>query len=419
MIVIRSGRVLTSVGWRNADVSIRGGVVREIGRGLRAETVIDASGCLVGPGLIDMHTHLREPGETWKEDIDSASRAAVRGGFTAIVAMPNTSPPADSPKVTDSVAERGRQVGVVDVVPASAMTVARAGTTPVDIERMYEAGARLFTDDGDCVTDSDVLREVMVRTEALPGAFVAQHAEDHAMTTDGHANEGQASEALGVGGLPSEAESEIVSRDLRLVKETGARYHCQHVSARATVDLIRRAKAAGLPVTAEVTPHHLTFDETALASQDTNFKMYPPLRAPEDRGALLGAVEDGTIDVVATDHAPHARDEKAKGFAEAPRGVIGLETAASAVWEALRDETRLFETMSVTPARLMGMQKQGRPLTPGAPANIVVFDPDATWVVEEFASRSSNSPYLGRAMHGRIEATIHAGSVVYRRGEAA
>jgi dihydroorotase len=419
VIVIRSGRVLTSVGWRNADVLIGGGVVREVGRGMRAETVIDASGCLVGPGFVDMHTHLREPGETWKEDIESASRAAVRGGFTAVVAMPNTSPPADSPKVTDMIARRGQEVGVVDVVPSSAMTVGRVGATPVDIEGMYEAGARLFTDDGDCVTDEDVLREIMLRIGELPGAFVAQHAEDHARTADGHLHDGELARSKGVGVLPAEAESDIVRRDLALVEETGAQYHCQHISSRATVDLIRQAKTTGLPVTAEVTPHHLNLDITALDTLDTNLKMYPPLRSAEDRAALVAALSEGTIDVVATDHAPHSVDEKAVSFVDAPRGVIGLETAASVVWETLENETRMFETLAMAPARIMGMPSHGQVVAPGSPANLVVFDPNVTWGPGEFASRSANSPYLGSTMRGRVEATIYSGSVVYRRSVAA
>lgn len=396
---------------------IEGGFVREIGRGLRAETIIEASGCLVGPGFVDMHTHVREPGETWKEDISSASMAAVRGGYTAIVAMPNTAPPADSPKVTGLVAQTAREVGLVDVVPAGALTVARAGTTAADIEAMYDSGVTLFTDDGDSVIDTDVLRELMRRVRTLEGAIVAQHAEDKSMTDDGHMHEGGLSRHLGIGGLPVEAETSVVKRDLELVRETGANYHCQHVSSKMTLDLIRDAKAEGLPVTAEVTPHHLTFDVSALGSLDTNFKMYPPLRTAEDRAALVSGLSEGTIDVVATDHAPHSEAEKAVGFAEAPRGVIGLETAASAVWEALGDETRFFQAMSVVPAQIMGLASQGQPVSPGARANLVVFDPNAQWEADGFASKSANSPFLGSKMRGQVIATIHDGNLVLKVGE--
>ncbi|MGB8362778.1 MAG: dihydroorotase [Acidimicrobiia bacterium] len=417
MILIESGKVLTISGWRHADVLIESGKVKEVGRGLRAETVVDASGCLVGPGLVDIHTHVREPGETWKEDVSSASMAAVRGGYTAMVTMPNTVPPADSPKVTGLVQEIGRRVGLVDVIPAGTLTVGRAGATASDIEAMYESGVRMFTDDGDSVGDTETLRGIMLRVAALPGAIVAQHAEDVSMTAGGHMHEGELSRRLGIGGLPAEAETSVVERDLRLVRETGASYHCQHVSSKMTVDLIRDAKAEGLPVTAEVTPHHLSFDVSELDALDTNFKMYPPLRTDQDRAALVAALRDGTIDVVATDHAPHGADEKSHPFTDAPRGVIGLETAASAVWAALGDDTRLFEVMSINPARTMGLGSQGLPIAPGNPANLVVFDPAAEWVADEFVSKSANSPFLGSTMKGRVVATIHHGDLVLRVSE--
>lgn len=417
MILIESGKVLTTSGWRHADVLVESGKIKEVGRGLRAETIVDASGCLVGPGLVDIHTHVREPGETWKEDISSASLAAVRGGYTAVVTMPNTVPPADSPKVTGLVEEIGRRVGLVDVIPAGTLTAGRAGATAADMEAMYESGVRMFTDDGDSVGDTETFRGIMIRIAALPGAIVAQHAEDVSMTAGGHMHEGELSRHLGMGGLPAEAETSVVERDLRLVRETGASYHCQHVSSKMTVDLIKDAKAEGLPVTAEVTPHHLSFDVSRLDTLDTNFKMYPPLRTDEDRAALVAALRDGTIDVVATDHAPHGADEKAAGFTDAPRGVIGLETAASAVWKALGDETRLFEVMSIAPARIMGLGSQGLAIAPGNPANLVVFDPAAEWVADEFASKSANSPYLGSMMEGRVVATLHRGDLVLRVGE--
>jgi dihydroorotase len=417
LILIESGKVLTTSGWRDADVLIESGKVKEVGRGLRAETVVDASGCLVGPGLVDIHTHAREPGETWKEDVSSASMAAVRGGYTAMVTMPNTVPPADSPKVTGLIQEIGHRVGLVDVIPAGTLTVGRAGAAASDIEAMYESGVRMFTDDGDSVGDTDTLRGIMLRVAALPGAIVAQHAEDVSMTAGGQMHEGELSRRLGIGGLPAEAETSVVERDLRLVRETGASYHCQHVSSKMTVELIRDAKAEGLPVTAEVTPHHLSFDVSELDALDTNFKMYPPLRTDQDRAALVAALRDGTIDVVATDHAPHGADEKSRAFPDAPRGVIGLETAAAAVWAVLGEETRLFEVMSIIPARTMGLGSQGLPIAPGNPANLVVFDPKAEWVADEFASKSANSPFLGSTMKGRVVATVHHGDVVLRVSE--
>jgi dihydroorotase len=426
MILIRGGRVLSDStfsrsGFEVKDVLIDGERIAAVGSLETDEVseVVDASGCLVGPGFVDLHTHLREPGNTWKEDIASGSAAAVAGGFTAVVAMPNTDPPIDEVKIAEEVALRGVEVGLVEVAVAGALTQGRAGVVPSDIEGLYEAGVRVFTDDGDSVDDTDVLHTVMMRIAALPGAVVSQHAEDVSMTVDGHMHEGSMSVQLGVGGLAAEAETEVVRRDLDLVGETGARYHCQHVSAAGTVELIRRAKAEGLPITAEVTPHHLSFDDTALADLDTDFKMYPPLRSSEDRRVLREALDDGTIDVVATDHAPHAPEEKATSFGEAPRGVIGLETAAAAVWEVVEDPALMFQALSLKPASIACLGEQGRPIAVGEPANIVVFDPRHEWTPDRFVSRSSNSPYKGRLLRGRPLLTLHRGRIVHRlRGVA-
>lgn len=414
MIVLRGGDVLTPGGWKTADVGVEGSVVTAVGTGFGGGLEIDAKGCLVGPGLVDLHTHLREPGQTWKEDIASGSAAAAKGGFTAVTAMPNTDPPVDTPKVVESIVSTATTVDLVDIVPAAALTKGRAGAAPADVEALFRAGVRLFTDDGDSVEDADLLREVMRRIAALPGAFVAQHAEDTTMTSGGHMHEGQVSRSLGVGGMPWEAETGMVQRDLAIVAATGARYHCQHVSARATVEVIRAAKRSGLPVTSEVTPHHLTFDDSWLTDLDPDFKMYPPLRTRDDRMALVEAVADGTIDAVATDHAPHQPDEKAVGFIDAPRGVTGLETAAAAVWEIVADEDRFFEVLSRAPARILGLADQGRPVEAGMTANLVVFDPAATWTAGDFASKSSNSPYRGRKMKGQVRATIRRGRVIHR-----
>jgi dihydroorotase len=415
MIVIRGGDVLTDGGWTSTDVAVEDGRVAAMAPGLSGEVDIDGAGCLVGPGFVDMHTHLREPGQTWKEDIASGSAAAAAGGFTAITAMPNTEPALDSPALVESVLSTARNVGLVEVVPSAALTVGRSGAGPVDVDALYRVGVRLFTDDGASVADPRVLTEVMARIASLPGAFVAQHAEDASRTADGHMHAGAMSRELRIGGLPAEAEADIVERDLVLAARTGVHYHCQHVSAKMTVDLIRDAKESGLATTAEVTPHHLTFDERNVADLNPDFKMYPPLRSGEDRVALIEALEDGTIDVVATDHAPHLPEEKRVGFAEAPRGVIGLETAASAVWEEVGDRDRLFDVLSQVPARLLGLADQGRPLQTGVVANLVVFDPSDRWSPETFLSKSDNSPYKGREMMGSVRATIYRGRVVHQR----
>ena len=305
----------------------------------------------------------------------------------------------------------------MEVAVSGAMTQGRAGMAPSDIEGLYECGVRVFTDDGDSVDDTDVLRSVMTRVVALPGAVVAQHAEDAAMTAGGHIHDGSISARLRLGGLPAEAEIEVVRRDLDLVRETGVSYHCQHVSAAGTVELIRDAKSDGLPISAEVTPHHLSFDDTELADLDTDFKMYPPLRSAYDRRVLREALNDGTIDVVATDHAPHTPQEKNTSFGEAPRGVIGLETAASVVSGIVDKPSRLFQALSLKPASVAGLRDQGRPIVVGEPANIVVFDPRHQWTPDKFASRSSNSPYKGHHLIGRPVLTVHSGRIVYRLGK--
>lgn len=417
MNIIRNGTVLTPTGWVESDVAISGDEIAEIGDDLVGESVIDASGCLVGPGFVDLHTHLREPGQTWKEDVLSGSRSAAAGGFTSVVAMPNTDPPIDTPKVVELVASLGAEAGLVDVTPGAALTAGRAGHVASDIESLYETGVRVFTDDGDSVRDRDLLEEIMGTVAALPGAVVAQHAEDITLTRDGHMHEGTVAHRLGIGGLPAEAEAEMVSRDIDLVRCTGASYHCQHVSSKMTIDIIRAAKDEGLPVTAEVTPHHLSFTEEDVSTLDTNFKMYPPLRSDRDRTALLEALREGIIDAVATDHAPHQRDEKDVDFALAPRGVIGLETAASVVWQCLRDPDAFFRVLSSAPAAIAGLTRHGQAAQTGNTANLVVFAPEETWTVRSFRSKSANSPYLGAEMSGRVRATIHDGTITYQVGE--
>lgn len=415
---IAGGTVLTDEGWIEADLFVDGTSISTFGGGSEPSQIIDASGCLVGPGFVDLHTHLREPGQTWKEDIASGSAAAVAGGYTAVVAMPNTDPPIDAVKVVETVLAAGREADLLDLFASGALTRGRIGVEPADLAALYGSGVRLFTDDGDSVTDTDVLRSVMTSLAALEGAVLAQHAEDHSRTGSGHMHEGDVSRRLGVAGLPGAAESDIVARDLGLVAETGVRYHCQHVSTAQTVDLIRHAKQKGLPVTAEVTPHHLWFDESDLLELDTDLKMYPPLRSSADRTALVEGLRDGTIDVVATDHAPHTPEEKSVPFDDAPRGVIGLETAAGAVWPMLADPDRFFEVMSRTPARLIGTEDHGHPLGPGRPANLVVFDTEQRWTPESFRSRSSNSPFRGRELVGKVRATIWNGRPVYTEGGA-
>ncbi|MFQ5522604.1 MAG: dihydroorotase [Acidimicrobiia bacterium] len=413
MIVIRGGLVLTGDGFAPADVLVENNLVVAMGSDLEAERVIDAHGCLVGPGFVDLHTHLRDPGQTWKEDLYSGLTAAAAGGFTAVVAMPNTEPALDNPQTVSDLVDRARRLGLAEVTVAAAITLGRAGRDLTDFEGLYEAGVRLFSDDGDCLNDSDLLREAMLRLARLPGARLAQHAEDPALSAGGHLHDGTVAAAAELRGSPSSAEEQVVARDLALVAETGVAYHCQHVSSRGTVSLIRKAKFRGLDVSAEVTPHHLFYDDRSVEDLNPDFKMYPPLRAPGDRAALQGALLDGVMDAVATDHAPHTEVEKAAPFREAPRGVIGLETAAAAVFTVTRDPGLLFRVLSLNPGRIAGMKRQGRPLGPGSPANLVIFDPEAEWVVGDFRSKSANSPFKGETLRGRVVTTLHEGRPVF------
>jgi dihydroorotase len=398
------------------DVWVEGDRIVALGPGMSNSSaqVVEADGMLVGPGFVDLHAHLREPGQTAKEDIASGTRAAAAGGYTAVVAMPNTEPATDNPDLAIAMRRAGEAAGNALVVPAGALTRERRGEEPSDLEGLYAAGVRLFTDDGDGVADTALLEDLMRRLSALPGAVLAQHAETPELTGAGQVHDGAVATRLGVPGIPVESETRMAQRDLRLAESTGAPYHLQHVSAAATLDLVRRARAAGIEVTVEVTPHHLSFDEGDIAYAEPNLKMYPPLRTTSDRSALIAGLADRSIDVVATDHAPHTAEEKALPFVEAPRGVIGLETAAAAVWGALGHPARFFDVMSTRPAAIVGLTRHGAPIEVGSPANLVVFDPDREWVASEFVSKSSNSPYMGLMLRGRPVMTVFEGVITHQ-----
>jgi dihydroorotase len=417
--LIRGGRVLGATGPQRADVRIRNGVVDEVGGDLTpdGDSVVDAAGCWVGPAFVDVHVHLREPGFEHKENIESGSRAAAAGGFSAVVAMPNTSPAMDHPDVVRRVARRGEDIGLVEVLPAAAITKGRAGHVLTDIEALWDAGVRLFSDDGDTVADGGLLRAAMERIAAL-GGVVSQHAVDPALSGGGHLHEGTVSQRLGIPGIPSAADDVVIDRDLELVRRTGCRYHLQHASTAGAVTMLAAAKAEGLPVTAEVTPHHLAFDHRDVETLDTSFKMMPPLRGPADRDALRRAVAGGVIDMVATDHAPHAPGEKDVPFVDAPNGVLGLEWSAAVVATVLDlDMERFFTRLSIAPAALAGIgDRHGMRVAPGIPANLVVFDPGTETVPRSTRSKSRNSPYLGRRWRGVVRATFYRGTATHRAG---
>lgn len=414
MIAIRNGRVLTPDGVIETDLLIEEGTVVRVGGEFAATTTIDADGAWVGPGFVDLHVHFREPGQEWKEDIGSGALSAAAGGFTAVVPMPNTLPAIDAGHRARYVIDRGRQVGLCEVVPAGAISMGRDGDTLSHLDEMWTAGVRIFTDDGRSVTDSGLLRLAMEYVAEL-GGVIAQHAEDEGLSRDGHMHEGAVSSRLGMRGLPAVAEEIVVARDIALARLTGVRYHVQHVSTAVTADQVRAAKGEGLSVTAEVTPHHLTFDDKQVRSLDPVFKMYPPLRTPSDVDALRRALFDGTIDAVATDHAPHAAFETEVPFEEAPRGVIGLETAAAAVHTAVgMSQKEFFDRMSISPARIGGFERQGSSVEERSAANFVIFDPEASWTPGRFVSKAVNSPFLGTELRGRVLATIFEGRVTHQ-----
>ena len=420
-IVLQGGRVVDSRGERVADVAVQGGVVVEVGEQLTSGRTIDASGCVVAPGFVDLHAHLREPGKEEAETIETGSRAGAKGGYTALVAMPNTDPPQDSVAVIDFVREQGKRAGLVEVVPSGCITLGRQGETLAPMAELAAAGVRIFTDDGNGVQDELLMRRAMEYAKGL-GVTLAQHCEVATLTKGAVMNECQCCTSLGLPGWPSIAEELMVFRDIELARLTGARVHFLHLSTARSVELVRAAKRDGLPITAEVTPHHLSLDETRLTTFDTVFKVNPPLRSLADIAALRAGVVDGTIDALATDHAPHPRRDKELTLDQAPPGMLGLETALGVALGVLDVSlTQLVRIMSIHPAQIAGIaDRHGRDIEPGAPANLVVFDPNATWQVEPetLASKSRNTPYVGMTLRGKVRHTIFNGDITVLHGEA-
>lgn len=421
--VIKGGRLVDASGSRDADVVVRGGRVVEVGEGLDADRVIDAAGCVVSPGLVDLHTHLREPGMEEAETVESGARAAALGGYTAVVAMPNTTPTIDNAAIAGHVLALGRDE-LCDVHAAGAISVGREGEALAPLGEMHAAGVRIFTDDGDCVDDARLMRRALEYARSLPGAVIAQHAEAGRLVEGGHMHEGAWSSRLGVPGRPAVAEEAVVARDLALARTTGGRLHVLHVSTGRSVEQIRAAKSEGVAVTAEVTPHHLVLTDEACATWDPAFKVNPPLRAEADVVALRAGLADGTIDAVATDHAPHPPEQKDQPFAEAPPGMLGLETALAVVNTELvgggvLDLDCALARCSWGPAAIAGLTDHGGPVEIGAAANLCVFDPSATWEVEAgaLASRAVNTPWAGRKLTGRVRHTVLRGEPVVVDGE--
>jgi dihydroorotase len=419
--VVRGGRLIDATGERSGDVVIDDdGRIAAVGPDLSADRVLDASGCIVAPGLVDLHSHLRQPGQEEAETIETGSRAAALGGYTCILAMPNTVPAIDHAGIVREVLELGR-AAPCDVRTSGAITVGRAGEQLAPLAEMAELGVRVFTDDGAGVADAALMRRAMEYAVGL-GVILAQHCEDPVLSGGGHMHEGEWSSRLGIPAQPAEAEELMVMRDIALARLTGAQVHFQHLSTAGSVAMVRAAKAGGLPVTCEATTHHLTLTHAACASYDPVFKVNPPLRTDEDVAALRAAVADGTVDCIATDHAPHTQEAKEAPFDQAPPGMLGLETAlALALTELDLPVGEVLALLSWRPAAILGVDDgHGGPITEGRPANLCVIDPEAEWVVESgrLASRSRNTPYAGRRLRGRVRHTLLAGEAVVLDGEA-
>jgi len=427
-VLIRGGRVVDPSQSLDAvlDVLLDAGRVARVGEGLESSEgteTVDASGLVVTPGLIDVHVHLREPGGEHKETIESGARAAVAGGFTAVVAMPNTDPPIDSPASVGFVRARGAAAGLARVYPSGCITPGQKGEQLTEIGELLAAGAVCITDDGKPVMNAGLMRMALEYAQSfdLP---VAVHAEELTLSRGGTMNEGIIATRLGLTGIPNAAEDVMIARDLLLAQLTGGRLHIQHVATRGGVEMIRAAKAMGVRVTAEGSPHHFTLTDEAVEWYNTNAKMNPPLRSAADRDAVRAGVADGTLDVIATDHAPHHYDEKEQAFEDAPNGIVGLETAVGLAFTELVatgviDLATMVERMSCAPARAMSLDRFGLgSLREGSAGDVTLLDPLAEWTVDAaaFQSLSRNTPFGGRRLRCRAVRTIVGGRTVWEAG---
>lgn len=407
------------------DIVVENGVIAQIGSGLSADLIVDGSGCIALPGLVDLHTHLREPGREDAETVLSGSRAAAMGGFTAVHAMANTNPVADTAGVVEQVWRLGQEAGLVDVRPVGAVTMGLEGTALAELGAMADSAAtvRVFSDDGKCVHDAALMRRALEYVKAFDGV-VAQHAQEPRLTEGAQMNEGVISGKLGLAGWPAVAEEAIIARDVLLAHHVGSRLHVCHLSTAGSVEIIRWAKSRGINVTAEVTPHHLYFTDDVVESYDPIFKVNPPLRTKEDVEAVRAGLADGTINIVATDHAPHPSEDKDCEWTAAAFGMTGLESALSVVYETmvqtgLMNWAAVADRMSVAPAQIGRVSTQGQPIEVGSPANLVIFDPRASQEVDlrKTVSASRNTPYAGRTLPGKVVATFYRGKPTVLNGE--
>ncbi len=418
--IIRNGRVIDPANNRDEVADLRleeGRIVDTFSGGDEGARSYDAKGLVVAPGLVDIHVHLREPGQTQKEDIASGTRAAAAGGFTSIVCMPNTSPVADNPGTIQRIIDSVRRSAVVNVYPTGCLTMGMAGKALAPLGSLMKAGIVAVTDDGACVQDNEIMRRAVEYAQMFD-LVVMDHCQDMAMTRGSVMNEGYWSLRLGLQGWPAAAEDMMIARNVVLSRHTGAHIHMQHVSTSYGVDIIRRAKKRGIRVSGEAMPHHMFFTDEDCRTYDTNFKMNPPLRSAEDRDAVIEGVLDGSLDIIATDHAPHSRDDKDCEFDRAPFGIIGLETALGACLEVLVHSGRcdlsfLLSRMTHKPAEILGLPKGT--LSNGADADVVIFDPDAPKVIDaqRLQSKSANCPWHGHTLRGDVRTTFVGGRQVW------
>lgn len=420
MIVIKNGYVIDpKSGFEGyADVVTEGDNIKTIGKAEETEgaEVIDATGLIVAPGLVDVHTHFRDPGFEYKEDIYTGAKAAAAGGYTTVIMMCNTKPTIDNEETLTYVLNKGKETDI-RVESCGAVSFGLKGEKLTDMEALAKAGAIGFTDDGIPLLNEDILREAMTKTAAL-NMPISLHEEDASLIANNGVNRGKASEHFGIGGSPREAEITLIERDLQIALETGAIVNVQHISTKEGVELVRKAKAVpGNRVHAEATPHHIALTEDAVIAKGTLAKVNPPIRTEEDRLAIIEGLKDGTIDIVATDHAPHAKDEKDKALTEAPSGMLGLEAALPLCIEKLVKEagmsmSEVLDKLTAKPAAMYNIDRGD--LRVGGPADIVIFNPDEKWRVTGFRSKSQNSPFMGEELTGKVKYTICKGKVVYR-----
>lgn len=423
-ILIKNGRVIDKAGDIDMvmDVLIRDTVIEKVEERIEEKDypdirVIDAGGCFVMPGFIDLHVHLRDPGFTYKETIETGSKAAAKGGFTTICPMPNTKPVTDNPEIVSEIVKRAMSESPITILPVGAVTIGQQGKEVTDIRGMAESGICAISEDGKSVMNSNLYREAMKIAKEC-GIPVLAHCEDINLVAGGVMNMGDKSRQLGLKGISNAVEDIIAARDILLAKETGAALHLCHCSTEDSVRMIKEAKEEGLPVSGEVCPHHFTLSTDDIKENDGNYKMNPPLRSRKDVEALKQGLRDGIMDVISTDHAPHGREEKARGFEGAPFGIVGLETSAALTYTELvlqgyLTPTQMVEKMSYNPARILGIDRGT--LLEGKTADVVIFNPEKEYVInaEEFVSKGHNTPFHGRTVKGVVEYTIHHGKIVF------